>query len=109
MTAAGLDRALAALADPARRRAIELLAAEALPSGELARRTGVGAPAMSRHLGALRRAGLVDEARSEVDSRVRVYALRHEGLRELKAWLDEAERGWTEQLSAFRAHVEGEG
>ena len=61
---------------------------------------------MSRHLRMLRLCGLVEEAHPEFDARVRIYELRPEPIAELKAWLEETEKLWTEQLAAFKAHVE---
>jgi DNA-binding transcriptional ArsR family regulator len=104
--AAPIDRTLAALADPHRRRAVDLLAARARPAGELARALGLTAPAMSRHLKALRESGLVEESHPEFDARVRIYALRPEPMIDLAKWLEEAERLWSAQLAAFKAHVE---
>lgn len=107
MTAAGaLDTTLAALADPARRRVVDLLARGPRPSGELARELGLSAPTMSRHLRTLRESGLVEESHPEFDARVRIYALRPEPMVHLLRWLDESERLWSEQLTAFKAHVE---
>jgi DNA-binding transcriptional ArsR family regulator len=63
-------------------------------------------PAMSRHLGVLRRAGLVEEDGLEDDARARVYRLRRPPFSELRSWLDEVEAFWTLQLSAFKAHAE---
>lgn len=104
--AAQLDRTLAALADPHRRRAVDLLAERPRAAGELARTLGLTAPAMSRHLKALRDSGLVEESHPEFDARVRIYALRPEPMTQLLAWLEEAERMWGAQLAAFKAHVE---
>jgi DNA-binding transcriptional ArsR family regulator len=104
-----LDRTLAALADPNRRRCVDLLAAQPRPAGELARELGLTPPAMSRHLRALKACGLVEETHPEFDARVRIYALRREPIAELKAWLAQAEALWTEQLSAFKAHLEAGG
>lgn len=106
---AALDRKLAALADPQRRQVIDLLSAGPRRSGELARAGGLTPPAMSRHLRALRQAGLVEETHPEFDARVRIYRLRPGGMDELKAWLERTERGWAEQLAAFRSHLEGDG
>lgn len=103
---AALDRKLAALADPQRRRVVDLLSAGPRRSGELASDVGVTAPTMSRHLRALRQAGLVEESHPEFDARVRIYRLKPGGMAELKAWLERAERGWAEQLAAFKARVE---
>ena len=61
---------------------------------------------MSRHLRALREAGLVADSHPEFDARVRVYALRAEPMIELIRWLEETERLWSEQLAAFKVHVE---
>ena len=108
--AAQLDRTLAALADPHRRRVVDLLSERPRPAGELARELGLAPPAMSRHLRTLRESGLVEESHPEFDARVRIYALRPEPMVHLLRWLEEAERLWSEQLAAFKLHVErGEG
>jgi DNA-binding transcriptional ArsR family regulator len=101
-----VDDLLAALADPYRRRAVELLGEAPRRAGELADLLGLPAPAMSRHLKALRDAGLVAETHPDFDQRVRIYALNAPRLKELKEWLARAERGWSDQLAAFKAHVE---
>ncbi len=103
-----LDRTLAALADPQRRRAVDLLRERPHRAGELAEALGVSPPVMSRHLKVLRQSGLVEEASPEFDARVRIYSLRPAPMADLKAWLDAAERGWAEQLTALKRHVEGE-
>ena len=104
--AARIDRTLAALADPHRRRVVDLLAERPRPAGELARALELSAPAMSRHLKTLRESGLVEESHPAFDARVRIYALRAEPMVDLIKWLEEAERVWSEQLAAFKAHVE---
>ena len=103
---AAVDRTLAALADPHRRRVVELLAERPRPAGELARALELSAPAMSRHLKTLRATGLVEESHPEFDARVRIYALRPEPMVHLLRWLEDAERLWSEQLAAFKAHLE---
>lgn len=103
---ARIDRTLAALADPHCRRTVELLAERPRPAGELARDLALPAPAMSRRLKVLRESGLVEESHPEFDARVRIYALKAEPMTELIRWLQEAERLWTSQLSAFKAHLE---
>ena len=104
--AAGLDRTLAALADPYRRQVVDLLRERPRRAGELAEAMGLSAPAMSRHLRHLRMSGLIAESHPEFDARVRVYALQRGPMTELKAWLERAEAGWSEQLAAFKAQVE---
>jgi len=101
-----LDHTLAALADPVRRRAVELLAGQPRRAGELAHELGVSAPVMSRHLRVLRNAQLVDEEHPPFDARVRIYSLRAARMKDLQAWLAATEAGWVEQLTAFRDHVE---
>jgi DNA-binding transcriptional ArsR family regulator len=102
-----LDRTIAALADPHRRRTIDLLRQRPYRAGELAQELGVATSVMSKHLRVLRQSGLVSEAHPDFDARVRIYSLEAAPMSELRAWLDATERGWTEQLSAFRQHLEG--
>jgi DNA-binding transcriptional ArsR family regulator len=103
---AAVDRSFQALADPTRRRAVELLRARPHRAGELAQALAIALPAMSRHLKALKAAGLVAERFDQADARVRIYALRAEGLDSLKAWLAAADSHWDAQLSAFASHLE---
>jgi DNA-binding transcriptional ArsR family regulator len=105
-TAATLDRTLAALADPARRRVIELLREQPRRAGELADAVGLNPPALSRHLRTLKATGLIEESHPAFDARVRIYSLRPQPMTELKRWLEETEQLWTTQLGAFKAHLE---
>jgi len=101
-----LDRTLAALADPYRRRVVDLLRERPRRAGELAEAAKIAFPLMSRHLKTLRESGLVEEDRDEFDSRVRIYRLRPEPMADLKAWLEETEALWGRQLTAFKAHLQ---
>jgi len=101
-----LDRTLAALADPHRRHAVEVLGEGPRSAGELARAVGLSAPAMSRHLRTLRAAGLVTETHPEFDARVRIYELQPAPMRALKGWLETSEQMWSEQLLAFKRFAE---
>ena len=101
-----VDKTFAALADPHRRYAVELLGKRPRRAGELAEALGLPAPAMSRHLRQLKQSGLVEETHPEFDARVRVYALKYGAMTELKRWLAETETMWAAQLSSFKAHVE---
>src|SRR5690348_14784000 len=76
---------LAALAEPNRLRIVELLAAAPRAVGEVAVQTGLRQPQATKHLQALERAGLVTV---HPLGRRRIYALRRDGLRELRAWLE---------------------
>jgi DNA-binding transcriptional ArsR family regulator len=100
-----LDRTLAALADPHRRRVVDLLRDRPRRAGELAEAARISFPAMSRHLKTLRMSGLVEEGRDEFDSRVRIYTLRTEPMAALKTWLDAGETMWSHQLAALKAHL----
>lgn len=101
-----LDKTLAALADPTRRQAIDLLRKQPLRAGELAAGLSMSPAAMSRHLRVLRQTGLVEEAGLEADARVHVYRLRPEAFSALRSWLDEVEAFWGAELDAFKAHAE---
>ena len=109
MSAPALDRTLAALADPHRRRVVDLLRERPHRAGELAQAARISFPAMSRHLKTLRQSGLVDEDRDEFDSRVRIYRLRPEAMAELKTWLAETDAMWARQLAAFKSHLQKTG
>ena len=101
---------LGALADPKRRRAIELLGQRPCSAGELAAALDLAPPAMSRHLRALKEGGLVEDGHPAFDARVRIYSLKQGATDELKRWLAETEARWAHQLAAFKRHVEsGEG
>lgn len=104
-----IDGTLAVLADPTRRRVVELLGERSLRASEIAERLGVSRPTMSNQLRALRSGGLVDVELSEEDGRARRYRLRPERLAQLSIWLSERERAWESQLEAFRSHVESGG
>lgn len=100
-----IDSTLAALADPVRRRAVELLAERPRRAGELASELSVSPSTMSKHLRLLREHDLVTEEHPPFDARVRIYALRSAPMADLRAWLEVAERGWTEQLASFAQHL----
>jgi DNA-binding transcriptional ArsR family regulator len=103
---ATIDRTFAALADPARRRVIELLRHEPKRAGDIASGLGMSAPATSRHLRLLHRTGLVEAMTVDEDARLRVFRLRPEPFVELRGWLLEVEAFWAGQLEAFKAHTE---
>jgi DNA-binding transcriptional ArsR family regulator len=103
-----LDRTLAALADPRRRAVVDVLRRGPRPAGDLARELGVSASLMSRQLRALRESGLVEDSHPSFDTRIRIYSLSPAPMVELKRWLEETERGWSEQLAAFKTYLEKE-
>jgi uncharacterized protein YndB with AHSA1/START domain/DNA-binding transcriptional ArsR family regulator len=79
------DDVLQALAEPSRRRIIELLDGAPRAVGEVATALGIRQPQATKHLQALERAGLVAV---HPLGRRRIYALRRQPLRDLRAWLD---------------------
>jgi DNA-binding transcriptional ArsR family regulator len=95
--------AAAAIADPIRRRVLELVRDHELPAGVVAEQFDVSRPAVSRHLRVLREAGLVQERRQ---GRLRLYRADPAPLAELRSWL---ERYWDDRLDALRALAEEEG
>ena len=94
------DKALAALADPTRRRVFERLRSGPKAVGAIARGMPVSRPAVSQHLKALKEAGLVAD---RPEGTRRVYFIDPHGLGSLRRWLDQF---WDEALSAFQAQVE---
>jgi DNA-binding transcriptional ArsR family regulator len=101
-----IEEFLVALADPTRRRVVELLGDRAHRAGELATAAGTSPPVMSRHLRVLLEAGLVADERVPDDARLRVFRLRPEPVAALQAWLDQLQAHWNEQLGSFKHYVE---
>ena len=101
-----LDATLAALADPTRRKVVDLLRDGPRRAGDLAATAEMSPPAMSRHLRVLRASGLVEVESGEDDARLRLYRLRPERFVALQAWLDQVQAFWSEQLGAFKDHTE---
>jgi DNA-binding transcriptional ArsR family regulator len=93
-------KALAALADPTRRRIFERLKSGPQAVGAIARRMPVSRPAVSQHLKVLKEAGLVAD---QPEGTRRVYYIDPDGLGSLRAWLDQF---WDQALAAFQAEVE---
>lgn len=98
-------QSLAAIADPTRRRIVELLAAGERTTGELVAEFAVSAPAISQHLNVLREAGLV-VTRAEGQSRIQ--SLNPDGFEELAAWLDKTRAVWSSRLDALERELRAE-
>jgi DNA-binding transcriptional ArsR family regulator len=101
-----VDTTLAALAEPTRRRVVELLNDGPARATDIAAHLGMTPAATSRHLRVLRTAGLVEVETPDDDTRVRLYRLKPDQLAGLRAWLDQVQAHWTEQLGAFKEHAE---
>jgi DNA-binding transcriptional ArsR family regulator len=97
-----MEAALRAIAEPRRRRILELVGGGELSAGEIASHFEVTRPAISQHLSVLKEAGLVNERRNGTQ---RLYSARPQGLAELKAFLDGF---WDEKLEALQREAERE-
>ncbi|HYL38984.1 MAG TPA: metalloregulator ArsR/SmtB family transcription factor [Bryobacteraceae bacterium] len=100
--AATLDRVFAAVADPTRRAILEALARKPAPVTEVARRFPVSLNAVSKHLMALERAGLISR---EIRGRQHICRVRTEPLGEALAWMEHTYRFWQARLDALEAHL----
>ncbi len=98
-------QSLAALADPTRRRIVELLAQRDRTAGELVGEFDMSAPAISQHLKVLREAGLVT-TRAEGQSRIQI--LNPAGLDQLDAWLERTRSFWSSRLDALERELKAE-
>ena len=93
----------AVLAEPTRRRILDLLRAEPRSVGDLVSELGLTQPGTSKHLKVLRDAGLVTVRR---DAQRRWYELRPEPLAEIDAWLAPYRRFWSDRLDALERHLD---
>jgi DNA-binding transcriptional ArsR family regulator len=100
-----LEQTFQALGDPARLAMVGLLRRQPLRSGDIAAALRLSRPVTSRHLGVLRKAGLVAEMGIQDDARARMYQLRPERFASIRSWLAEVEAFWGDQLDAFASHV----
>jgi DNA-binding transcriptional ArsR family regulator len=94
---------LEVLAEPHRRRILDLLLEGDRPVGELVGELRLSQPAVSKHLRVLREAGLV-EVRAEAQRRH--YRLRAAPLAEVDGWLEPYRRYWGERLDALERHLD---
>src|SRR6202044_1691433 len=92
--------ALLALGDPTRRRVFEELRRGPRSVGKIAARMPVSRPAVSQHLGVIKKAGL---AADRAEGTRRVYYIDPKGLAAIRVWLDQF---WDDALLAFQAEVE---
>lgn len=95
----------AALANPVRRRILELLLKQPETVNALAGRFDLQRPAVSEHLQVLRKARLVRDVKS---GRERYYHLQPKRLAEAQRWLAPFERYWRERLKALEDVLDDE-
>jgi DNA-binding transcriptional ArsR family regulator len=91
------------LAEPSRRRILDLLRVQERSVGQLVDQLALSQPAVSKHLRVLREAGLVTV---RVDAQRRCYRLRLDPLRELDDWLTPYRRLWSGSLDALERHLD---
>jgi DNA-binding transcriptional ArsR family regulator len=104
-----IDRVFSALAEPTRRRVVEFLLDGPQRASDLASKAGMQSTAMSRHLRVLRTTGVVVVESAPDDARERLYRLRPEAFEAMRAWLDQVQAFWAEQLGSFKQHAEQRG
>lgn len=95
-------QSLAALADPTRRRIVELLAQRERSTGELVEEFEFSAPAISQHLNVLREAGLIV---TRAEGQTRIQSVNPEGFDELGEWLERTRRTWSRRLDALEREL----
>jgi len=91
------------LAEPNRRRILDLLREEERPVGELVQLLAASQPSVSKHLRVLRDAGLVEV---RVDAQRRLYRVRPEPLREVAQWLEPYRLLWESRLDDLERHLD---
>jgi DNA-binding transcriptional ArsR family regulator len=91
--------AFEALADPTRRRIVELVSEGERSAGEIASAFAISRPGVSKHLRVLREHGVI---RSRSDGTRRLYSLEGEGLVELDEWIRQF---WTNRLDALETEL----
>jgi len=91
------------LAEPSRRRILDLLRDEERSVGQLVDQLALSQPAVSKHLRVLREAGFVE---SRIEAQRRVYQIRPEPLREVDAWLAPFRRFWEAHVDALERHLD---
>ena len=91
------------LAEPSRRRILDLLRDDERSVGDLVDRLPLSQPGVSRHLRVLRDAGLVNVRQQ---AQKRLYAVNPGPLAEIDAWLAPYRRLWTQKLDALENHLD---
>jgi DNA-binding transcriptional ArsR family regulator len=91
------------LAEPTRRRILDLLLEAPRSVGELVDRVGLSQPGTSKHLRVLREAGLVS---ARTHAQRRIYELRAEPLAELDVWLEPYRRLWAGRFDDLERHLD---
>ncbi len=99
----GVVSPFAALAEPTRRRILDLLRERPRSVGDLVTTLGLTQPGTSKHLKVLRDAGLVTV---RIDAQRRWYELRLEPLAEMDEWLTPYRTLWSDRLDKLEQHLD---
>ena len=91
------------VAEPRRRRIMDLLLDGERTVGELVDELGLSQPAVSKHLRVMREAGIVEP---RVDGQRRWYRLVPGALTELDSWLEPHRRAWARRLDDLERHLD---
>jgi DNA-binding transcriptional ArsR family regulator len=97
--------AFEAIAEPNRRRILDLLRAGERPAGDVVEALAISQPGVSKHLKLLREAGLV---RVRADGQRRLYSLAPDELAQIEAWLRPHLEFWRDRLDDLERHLDGE-
>jgi DNA-binding transcriptional ArsR family regulator len=97
--------AFEAIAEPNRRRILDLLKGGERPAGDMVEALAISQPGVSKHLKLLREAGLV---RVRADGQRRLYSLEARALVGIDAWLRPHLEFWRERLDDLERHLENE-
>ena len=92
-----------AIADPTRRRILDLLSKEDAPVKKLLPLFEISQPAISQHLKVLRDVGLVTERR---EGRQRIYSVAAAELEKVAGWAMQYERFWTKRLDRLGDYLD---
>ena len=103
--AATTSDAFNAVAEPRRRQILTYLARDERQVGEIVLAIGLDQPSVSKHLGVLRRVGLVRVRRN---GRHRMYRTNAEAIRPLHEWTETFERYWSHQLFRVKERAEAQ-
>lgn len=100
-----MDIVFETLAEPNRRRILDLLREGERPAGDLVDAMGISQPNLSKHLRVLREADLVSV---RPEGRLRLYSVNAARLAGIDAWLAPYRRFWSSKLDALEEHLDRE-
>ena len=93
-----------AIAEPRRRKLLEVLGEQELSVNEIVEQVGWSQPTVSKHLGVLKQVGLVKERR---EGRQRLYRVNAEGLKSIYDWVAPFQQYWSEKFDRLDQILQG--